>query len=322
VSIKPHPSAEHSLRTTEPRLLIINDNTVIIQLFKEVYEGSPYVILEAVGGEEGIQKAHEHHPDVILLDIEMPGIDGFDVCKRLKADEYTKDIPILFTTAHATDSKSLATALDLGGDDFLAVPFDILELKARVRVLLRLKQYSDRLREQIYKDTLTDLNNRRFFFEKIYNIYYDAILFKDDICFILCDLDHFKKVNDTHGHDAGDQVLVTFARILKENIRASDLVIRYGGEEFLIVLQKCNLDAGIAIAEQIRQITKSEDIQFKQNVIRITVSVGITLFSGREEMIIGVDELIGYADKALYRAKEAGRNRIIALNPYNETEEE
>lgn len=299
-----------------PVLLIINDTDLTIEYIQEVYADTQYTLHVATNGKDGLKMAHELDPDVILLDIQMPGIDGFEVCRQLRASKETADIPILFTTAHARDSQNLSKALDLGGDDFITEPFDILELKARVRVLLRLKQYSDNLKKQIYIDTLTNLNNRRFFHERIKSLYYDSILFSSTLTFVMCDLDHFKKINDKYGHGVGDEVLRHFADILHANTRHQDLVVRYGGEEFILVFVKTELNAVLDIIENIRMQTESSELMLDGDFVHFTASFGVTYYSGKEEKILSINNLIETADQAMYKAKQEGRNRMAVIDLY------
>ena len=257
-------------------------------------------------GESGIERATRETPDLILLDVDMPDLDGFEVCRRLKEHPSTRDIPIIFLTGTAsTDSK--VRGLDMGAIDYVTKPFDQVELRARVRAGLRTKQLQDILEHQSYLDALTGLWNRAYLDHRMEGEINIASRYDRPLGIALLDIDSFKALNDTYGHLFGDVVLQGVARLMKESARTSDTVARYGGEEFAILIPQADLRSTTQVAERVRQAIESHSFELRGSQIGVTVSVGVVCtadFIGE----LSPDNLLGHADRALYASKDAGRN--------------
>jgi two-component system cell cycle response regulator len=295
------------------RVLIIDDDLHVFQGVSELLDGLSDEVEWASRPERGIRMAMQSPPDLILLDVNMPNMDGLKVCRLLKEAELTRDVPILFLTAERNTS-SLARALDCGGADYILKPFNAIDLRARVRVALRTKRMMDLLKEQARIDALTGLSNRAALDAAL-----DAAVAAHErlgqpFAFLILDVDHFKHVNDQHGHGIGDDVLREVAAELRLGCRPYDTPCRFGGDEFGIVLDQTECSqarqAGSRILESIRQVRVDE----AQANIAITCSGGVASTAEMPDQFT-VDDIIKAADSALYRAKEAGRDRLCVAEP-------
>ncbi len=297
-------------------ILIIDDNPIIIRLLMSLVEGQATVYF-AKTGEEGIKLAKKIQPAVILLDLEMPGMNGLDVCRALKADPDTRDTSILIVTGHDTDAIEVA-ALEAGAVDFIVKPVNAPIVKARVRTHLTLQQQSAKLRELAHQDGLTGLFNRRAF---------DASLVAEcrrhrrqnlplGLAFI--DIDHFKRYNDHYGHVLGDETLKAVACVLQDAARRpGEVAARYGGEEFAIIVPNATAqdmqDFGDHLCESIRQL----GIAHAQNSASggVTISVGVSSCMPHQDGDAG--RMLVAADAALYKAKSGGRNQAVLADCAN-----
>ncbi len=305
-------------------ILVVDDVPVNIQLLNTYLTAAGYEVESAADGKAAIRLVKEKRPDLILLDVMMPELDGFEVCKILKTDPESKFIPVIMVTA-LNELEDKIKGMDSGADDFLSKPFNKLELLARVRSLLRIKflhdelqakvielqQTKEELRQLAITDGLTELYNHRYFKEQLIQELSRAVRHDLNVSLIMIDIDHFKHYNDTNGHPAGDVVLRTVGRLLRDNIRNIDLAARYGGEEFALVLIETNKASARIVAEKIRVLVEREhfECEDKQPMGKLTISTGVATFpdDGME-----FDDLVATADKRLYRAKQAGRNKIFA----------
>jgi diguanylate cyclase (GGDEF)-like protein len=296
------------------KVLIIDDNKLIRQLATTLLSKKNYNVLTAENGEQGIELAQSFKPEVILLDVMMPEVDGYEVCKRLKSNDKTKNIPIIMVTS-MTESIDKIKGLELGAADYVTKPFDHGELQARVATQAKMKNLWDELQEKNLileelskKDGLTDLYNHRHFHERISEEFKRAKRYKLPLCCVLIDLDHFKNVNDTYGHQAGDNILKSLAEIVVGNIREVDIAARYGGEEFALILPHIALKDAVIMANRIRTNVESEIFRFNDININITISMGVA--GMLDNKASSYNELIRFADEALYAAKANGRNRV------------
>ncbi|MEO2047738.1 MAG: diguanylate cyclase [Pirellulales bacterium] len=290
-------------------MLVIDDDPNTHDLTDYYMSGVVLETLHAMSGCEGIQIAQRSLPDAILLDIDMPGMDGYQVCRQLKEIEITRDIPILFLTKD-NESCHIAKALDFGGMDYVTKPFVPVELQARVRSALRVKQANDVLRKQSLIDPLTNLANRRAFDDGLQSAINNYSRNGHIFSLLILDLDHFKAVNDTHGHGIGDEVLTQVGKTFQRMSRPHDVSARYGGEEFRLILNQTELtDArnfGQRLLESIRQLA----IPVGDCQLRITASIGLTCTSEHVEEVT-TKQLFEQAVASLYEAKQQGRDRMV-----------
>jgi len=289
----------------EFEILIVDDDIENIQLAVTILKRKHYKLCYAQNGNEAIQIALEKNIDLILLDVNMPDIDGFTVCKTLKSDSKTEEIPIIFLTAD-TNKKSLLLGFRLGAIDYITKPFNHAELLARVNNHLELKSYRDQLKELALRDGLTGLYNHRSIMERIEEEISSANRRFAPLTMIMLDIDHFKKVNDTYGHQFGDEVLVNITNSLRHSFRKEDIIGRYGGEEFIVILPNANIKQAMLIGEKVR--SKVEGLTWKEKKFLVTISLGITLLQHGEK----TSDFIKRADDHLYKAKNNGRNLVVS----------
>lgn len=304
-------------------ILVVDDVDVNIQLLTTYLSSEGYNVISANNGVDAIEKVRKECPDLVLLDVMMPKMNGFEVCKKIKSNEETNFIPVILVTA-LNELQDKIKGMNSGADDFISKPFNKLELLARVRSLLRIKYLHDELKEKVIElqkakeklrqlaitDGLTGLYNYRYFKEQLQQELNRARRHNLVVSIAMIDIDHFKHYNDTNGHPAGDMILKEIARLLKENIRNIDLAARYGGEEFSLVLIETNKAAAKIVAEKIRKLIEQHSFAYEetQPCGKITISMGVATFpeDGQE-----FDVLVNVADQRLYQAKEAGRNVIF-----------
>ena len=307
------------------RILIVDDNPDSLEILRVRLESWGYRAETASDGEAALRQIEAAPPDLILLDIMMPRMDGMEVARRVKGNASLPFIPIIMETALAT-TESKVEGLDSGADDYITKPIDFQELKARVNSMLRIKklqaELEDRERELLsaneqllhmsQTDALTGLDNRRQLERRLDEMFAHARRFKEPVACVICDLDRFKTVNDTHGHQAGDEVLKQFAQILRREARSIDRVGRFGGEEFMFILPGAAMDAAARFAERVRKQVESNTFTFDGTSIRRTASFGVSAWP---HSLIGTTEvLVRTADEALYVAKETGRNRVVQFD--------
>jgi two-component system cell cycle response regulator len=306
-------------------VLVAEDSPEIAKLMELTLHIEGYDVLQAFDGIQALALAREHKPDLILLDVMMPGFNGFEVATKLKKDEDTRDIPIIFVTAnHEMDA--LVQGLEVAVD-YISKPFAVLEFSARVRAALRMRRLQEDLKasnEQLSRlaitDALTGLLNRRGFDTQLDDELWRARRFGHSIALVLFDLDRFKSVNDTWGHSQGDVVLQRFAEVMSLSSRRVDKVARFGGEEFALLLPSTD-EAGVrVVCEKIRSTTEAMRIPLapqdgKEQWINVTVSAGGIVLphiaEGGAEMSAISSGLFEIADRCLYSAKQGGRNRVV-----------
>ncbi|MGA9113564.1 MAG: diguanylate cyclase [Candidatus Dormiibacterota bacterium] len=294
-------------------IVVADDSMVVRAVLRRQLEADGHTVVEAVDGEDAITACREHRPDVVLLDVEMPVLDGHSTLERLKADPDLKDIPVVFLTGRV-DTADVVTGLRLGAHDYLRKPFEANELMARVSAALRAKELQDELRRRNAEldrvsriDMLTNIYNRRHLDEHLRRAISGARRHGRTVGVLLVDIDHFKDVNDQYGHLAGDAVLKEVAARLQGAMRTEDALGRWGGEEFIAVLTDTPGEAIGVLAERMRQAIASTPFVLDDGTrIRVTVSIGHT--AGTED----AEVLVHRSDDALYVAKEAGRNQVAA----------
>ena len=289
-----------------PKVLAIDDSELIHRLLRVRLQYEQLELHGTIDAAHGLRLARELLPDVILLDIEMDGMDGFEVLQRLKADIDLQDIPVIFISATAS-MEDRVRALDLGAVDFVAKPFEVVELKARVRSALRVQHLVKMLAQKAQVDGLTGLWNRTYFDRRLAQEVSEAVRHRRPLSLVMCDVDGFKKLNDERGHPFGDMVLERLSKVLQGG-RGSDVACRYGGEEFGIILPNTAGGEAFEVAERYRRAFEVEQWPGAPGKT-VTASFGVSdilVLPGTQ----GVEELIAAADGALYKAKLNGRNRV------------
>lgn len=281
------------------------DTTVINRLL------SDYRVMSAGCGEEMWKFLEGETPSIILLDVVLPGDDGFELAERLSKHERYADIPIIFITSKDTGG-DVERGFDSGGFDYIKKPFNEKELRARLRAALETKRRERDLREKTVIDPLTGVYNRRYFSEALEkNIEYSRRNRRNIFALALIDIDHFKRVNDLHGHQAGDRVLVELADCLRTRIRPYDILARYGGEEFVVLFKDCGRAASGEVLQRIKDFVEGTPCRFRDTSIAVTFSGGIADIGEIPPDAPAAGELLRIADERLYMAKQAGRNRIV-----------
>ena len=288
------------------RVLVIDDELAIHMLVKARLVDEGVEVHTALGGAAGLDASFALLPDVILLDVEMPEIDGFEVCRRLKADSKTQNIQVIFLSADTSTAQKTA-GLDLGAVDYISKPFDPAELRARVRASLRTKSLMDLLATRALIDGLTGLWNRAFLQERLESELARARRYGSDLSLILLDIDRFKSINDRYGHPFGDHVLCEVAAALTLGCREEDSVCRYGGEEFAIVASGSPMTGSLTLAERLRDAIERTHLTVAETPVVVTASFGVA--AAGKDSAAGLMERV---DRALYQAKQTGRNRVVA----------
>jgi two-component system cell cycle response regulator len=265
---------------------------------------------------DALFRAAEGRYDLIIVSLALQNFDGLRLCSQLRSLDRTRNVPILAISEGDSNAR-LVRGLEIGVNDYLLRPIDKNELLARVRTQIRKKRYTERLRDNVQMsiemaitDPLTQLYNRRYMESHLHSLIEQAASRKKPLTVLVLDIDYFKAINDTHGHDAGDDVLREFATRIKKSIRGIDLACRYGGEEFVIVMPETDLAVATMVAERLRRRIATEPfpIQDGSKSIEVTISVGISALGGKED---NAANLLKRADTALYRAKRDGRNRVV-----------
>jgi diguanylate cyclase (GGDEF)-like protein len=304
-----------------PLILVADDEPVILALIKRRLEWEEYRVETAEDGGQAVEAARRTLPDLIILDVMMPVLDGLQACRLLKDDPATRDIPVIFLSA-LDDTDTKVSGLALGANDYVSKPFRVEELLARVRVAIRLKRERDRLRQRAEElrrsaeaasemsmtDALTGLLNRYGLQRALQRELSEARRYARPLSCLLLDIDFFKAVNDTYGHAVGDVALMQAARALTESVRGSDVVCRYGGEEFLVLAPETAASGARALAEKIRQAVASRLFGDGARTFPLTLSVGVAELRDSESG----NDMIARADEALYHAKQSGRDRVEA----------
>jgi diguanylate cyclase (GGDEF)-like protein len=322
------------------KVLIVDDEPAMVGLVRTGLGAQAYRFFEASNGAEALRAVREHRPDLIVMDVEMPGLGGVEVCRIIKANAGEGGfgfIPIILMTARQAANR--VEGLEIGADDYLIKPFDMLELSARVKSMLRLKALQDALveknreldrankeldrrREELLAlsrtDALTGLSNRRYFEERLNVEFARSSRYRSPLALVMLDIDHFKGLNDRYGHPFGDQVLRAVAQVARERLRDTDLLARYGGEELVALLPETGVREAAGVAERVRAGIEALRLSFqpvagpdepqRSEPVGCTASLGCASFPSQ-----GLDEpeqLVRAADDALYAAKESGRNRV------------
>jgi diguanylate cyclase (GGDEF)-like protein len=293
------------------RILIADDDSVSLYLLSKVF-GEGYEVCCVKSGEEALSNVETFRPDIIILDIVMKGIYGYEVCERLKANRDTADIPVVFISSRE-DADAEITGLKVGGIDFITKPFNPAIVRMRISNYIDLKRTRDNLEQMSITDQLTGLYNRRYFDRMLNAEVRRSSRSHDCLSLLMMDIDRFKVYNDNNGHLAGDECLKLICHTVKKSFRrVGDLVARYGGEELATLLPSTNLASACMLAENTRR--NVEELQLAYTGLPengyVTISIGVA--STIPDPGANPQQLLNDADKALYEAKTKGRNRVMA----------
>lgn len=294
---------------TKPKLLLVDDQRINILALHELFRESCEVFM-AMSGEQALDMCRKVSPDLILLDVHMEGLDGHQVCRRLKKDPETHDIPIIFVTAQGADEDEVL-GLELGAVDFIVKPINPIIVKARVNTQLTLKYQNDILRSLALLDGLTGVANRRKLDEELERSWRQSLREQTELSVIMIDIDYFKRYNDHYGHLHGDTCLQSVARALGAAIhRPYDLLARYGGEEFVCLLPDTDLKDAVVVAERMQASVHLLQLEHLCSEIgqRVSVSMGVAAMTASQGL--APKALLEEADRQLYYAKQAGRARV------------
>ena len=298
---------------SQQTIMIAEDNAMMRNLFRRTF-AHDYRIVEAVNGTQALTLAEAERPDLIVLDILMPDLNGHEVLKRLKADSRFNDVPVVFLTG-MTETDDELKGLELGAVDYWTKPIQPHIARARARNYLELKRSRDALAELAFQDGLTGIANRRAFDETLDREWRRARRSDEPVCVILADVDHFKAYNDSRGHGAGDECLSRVAAIFQDHMqRAGDFTARYGGEEFVCLLAKTDITSGAIVAEKIRSAIELAALPHGASDVSEVVTMSFGVAACMPEVLPTAQDLTETADNALYRAKRAGRNRVVTRN--------
>src|SRR5438105_3526561 len=329
LSLKSNDSSARTMeRNRKHRILVVDDHEDNIELLRARLEARGYEVEGATDGQAALEMVDKVCPDLILLDVMMPRMDGMEVARRLKARIANKEIPfipiIMQTALDSTEQK--VEGLDAGAIDYVTKPINFAELEARVSSQLHVKSLqdalaaskkelsdlNDKLREISLTDGLTQIENRRSLEDRLHDMWQHSVRLHEPIALVMCDIDKFKSVNDHYGHQAGDSVLKEFAQLLKAEAREIDRVGRYGGEEFLLILPGTVLDAAVTFAERLREKVEHHIFTYVGGMLCRTMSCGVA--ASPHPRIKDQEALLKASDDALYVAKETGRNRVVRFD--------
>ncbi|HEX8775735.1 MAG TPA: diguanylate cyclase [Pyrinomonadaceae bacterium] len=285
-------------------VLVVDDDPDKRMILTVALQMAGYNVRTANDGEAGLAAVESYQPDLIVTDVMMPRMDGYELARRVRANPLTRFIPIIIQTAARSEAQDARRGAEVGALGYITDPLDIDLLLARVRTLLDFKGYLDTCEEQAFTDHLTGLANRRRFERQLEREVTRTLRYGRPFCLLLLDIDHFKQVNDNYGHEAGDEAIRRLAKTLQAGTRGIDSAARIGGEEFAVLLTETGFEGGAEVAERLRQAIRQDEIP---TVGRITASFGVAEFpscapTGRE--------LLTVADAAMYEAKRQGRDRV------------
>lgn len=293
----------------QDRILIVDDELTNIEVIADIF-GEDHEILFATEGEKALEIAATAQPDVILLDVIMPGMDGYEVCRQLKLERQTAGIPVIFITALG-DVAAETRGLELGAMDYVTKPFSPAVVNMRVKNQIELKRAREQLTKLASTDGLTGLANRRRFDDVLAHEYARHARSGAELSLVLLDIDYFKAYNDTYGHVSGDDCLRQIARVIDGVVvRATDLAARYGGEEFVCILPETNQSGALAIAEKIRQDIIALAIPHGGSNASHCVTASLGVITARCFPEKSALNIVAQADELLYKAKTGGRNRV------------
>ncbi|MCL2101062.1 MAG: diguanylate cyclase [Fibromonadales bacterium] len=300
-------------QTKKNSVLIVDDDKANIVALTHILS-LEYTVYAVKNGKDAIEKAKEHLPDVILLDILMPEMDGYEVLSMLKNNERTREIPVIFVTG-LNDHESEEKGLSLGAADYINKPFSPTVVKLRIRNQIQMLNEIDMIRQLSITDQLTGISNRRNFDCRLQLEWNHALRNKTTLSILLADIDDFKTYNDTYGHLQGDAALQSVAKNIEQSLsRSIDFAARWGGEEFAVLLPSTDLTGALSVAERIRNNIECVEIPCSNgSSTKLTVSIGVNTCAPK--YINSIDDFVSKADKMLYCAKKAGKNKVCEFIP-------
>ena len=304
------------------KILVVEDTKLTREMVKDALTLRGYTIFEAKDGVEGLKLANEKRPDLIILDIVMPRMDGIEACRLIKSEVQTKGIPVIMLTSR-TDSSDVKNALEAGAIDYLKKPLDEVELISRVESAFKVKAFTDhiaffksKLKDVITTDDLTGLRNASYFWEYLNSELKNFERLQNPLSIMVIDIDDFKRVNDMFGHIQGDSVLKEVADILLSRLKRSDLLCRYGGEEFVVTMVDTGENEAYTIAEDMRKSICDNVFKGKDFTFNLTISLGVaTLTADASEESKNAIAIFEKADRALYEAKARGKGKTMVWQP-------
>jgi diguanylate cyclase (GGDEF)-like protein len=289
-------------------VLVVDDSPEVHRLLEARLQPEGLAILHAFEPQSGFEQALDVQPDLVLLDLDLGGVSGFELCQRLKDDARTAHIPVIILTgASQVDVK--VKGFDLGAVDFVTKPFDAAELRARVRSALRTKRFLDLLATRSNVDGLTGVWNRAYFDRRLRDEIEASRRYGRIVSLVMFDIDHFKTVNDGYGHPFGDRVLESIGQLMLQVLRATDVACRYGGEEFAVVLSETDQPSGFTTAERLRLSISALQFRHEDQVVKVTASLGVSCSTRFNASNLSAAAMVLAADGALYRAKQGGRDQ-------------
>ncbi len=295
-----------------PKLLLVDDQPVNIQTLYQIFADDHEVFM-ATSGEQALALCRDKQPDLVLLDVIMPGMDGLETCQRLKEDADTADIPVIFVTSQNSPEEE-THGLEVGAVDFISKPVNPAVVRARVKTQLTLKAQTDALRMLASLDGLTGVPNRRIFDERLDAEWRACRRSGSPLSLLMVDVDHFKLYNDHYGHLDGDQCLKAIASALASSVeRGRDMLARFGGEEFVCLLPDTDLEGAKHIAEKLRQAVEGLAIPHVESKTAATVTVSLGVATTAQCDALEPPDLLKVADEQLYLAKQSGRNRVCGV---------
>lgn len=306
------------------KILIVDDVEINLTILQELLKDK-YITFTATDGVEALDMIKKNKPDIILLDIMMPNMDGLTLCNLLKQDKNFKDIIIIFITA-LDKQDDIVRGFECGGQDYISKPIKVREVLARIRLHLDLKKTKEllqlhiekledknqELQEMVNIDYLTELSTRRYILECIHKELSRVNRNMSKFSLLMADIDYFKVINDNYGHESGDIVLQGTAAMLKEMLRNHDVISRWGGEEFLVLLPETTVDTAAVVAEKIRKCLEDKIFQLRVEEISLTLTIGVLEY----DPSLSIEENINNVDKALYAGKLNGRNQVVMYDEY------
>lgn len=297
---------------TRKNIMVIEDNCLTLNQIKDYLNENGYQVTACKYTIEATKLLHEEVPDLIIVDIMMPDIDGYEFCRWVRSQSRLRMVPVVFVTA-LTSLEDKLTGLRVGGDDYITKPFEMKELLARIQVII---QRMENFHELSMRDELTNAFNRRYFKERLEEEVYRSGRTGRPFTIVMLDIDFFKQINDSYGHSAGDFALIQFVQFLKRHLRRSDLAARLGGEEFVLLLPDTSSGKAYLLVERLRALLAGTTVHYNEK--EVTADLNFTFSAGLAscpEHSENAQNLLDLADKALYMAKSSGRNAVkIATN--------